>query len=285
MSNDAEWGYTTNALNVLDKFHEANFVVYVEGDEDVVFWHSLFGKCGVLNHYIESAGGKPELRKIMSQILCENARVIVACDADYSMLLNTLPNHQQIISTYGHSIENTMYCPKIINSAVDKLSYRLENRIKSISEWVDSFCKSAKILVIYDIAREKYDKSIGVYGNNCCRFLTSSRSSQLDDTAISNYISSIQHHFRTSEIKECKRLLKSCPMDIRYIVKGHFLTNGVVNLIKRLVKHALGKAPTIPLKTLYALTSDGCKTCNNDCPEYAIVAQRINNAVDSIRLL
>lgn len=122
MSNEIEWGYDTSALDVLDKFHESNFIIFVEGDEDVIFWSSLFDKAGIHNYHIDSADGIKELKKIMSQILNENARVIVACDSDYSILLNTLPNHKRIISTYGYSIENTMYCPKIINSVINKLS-------------------------------------------------------------------------------------------------------------------------------------------------------------------
>ncbi len=285
MSNEIEWGYDTSALNVLDKFHESNFIIFVEGDEDVMFWSSLFDKAGIQNYYIESAGGINELKKIMSQILNENARVIVACDSDYSILLNTLPNHKRIISTYGHSIENTMYCPNIINSVIDKLSHRIQDRVQFISDWIDSFCKVAKVLVVYDIAREKYNKPIVVCGNNCSRFLTSPRSSLLDENIISNYISSIIHFFNNHEIEDCEQLLASCCLDIRHVIRGHFLTNGVINIVKNATKRSLGKAPTIPLSTLYALTSEGCKSCDNYCPEFAIIEQRINNAVSSLRLL
>jgi len=285
MSNEIEWGYDTSTLDVLDKFHESNFIIFVEGDEDVIFWSSLFDKAGIQNYYIESAGGIDELKKIMSQILNENARVITACDSDYSILLNTLPNHKRIISTYGHSIENTMYCPKIINSVIDKLSHRIQDRVQFISDWIDSFCNVAKVLVIYDIAREKYNKPIVVCGNNCSRFLTSHRSSRLNETIISDYISGIMHYFNNHEIEECKQLFEDCCLDTRYIIKGHFLTNGVINLIKGYTKRILGKAPTIPLTTLYALTCDACKSCNNFCPEFATVEQRISNSVASLRLL
>ena len=285
MSNEIEWGYDTSALDVLDKFHESNFIIFVEGDEDVIFWSSLFYKAGIQNYYIESAGGINELKNIMSQILNENARVIVACDSDYSVLLNTLPNHKRIISTYGHSIENTMYCPKIINSVIDKLSHRIQDRVQFISDRIDSFCNVAKVLVVYDIAREKYNKPILICGNNCSRFLTSPRSSRLDENTILDYISSIIHYFNNHEIEECAQLLDSYSLDIRHVIRGHFLTNGVINIIKNAIRHTLDKAPTIPPSTLYALTSDGCKSCNNSCHEFAIVEQRIHNAVATLRLM
>jgi len=285
MSNDTEWGYGTSALDVLDKFHESSFVVFVEGDEDVLFWSAHFNKAHIHDYYIEPAGGILELRKIMTQILTENARVIVACDADYAVLLSTLPIHPQIISTYGYSIENTIYCPRIINSVIDKLSHRVKDRVQSISQVVDSFCEVAKILVVYDIAREKYGKPIEVCGNNCSRFLKSRHSPILDDAIISSYISSIRHQFSDDEIEQCERLLESYHKGIKYIIRGHFLTNCVINIIKTFAKSASRKAPFIPLSTLYALTSDGCKMCDNDCPECEIVMQKINDAYNVIKLL
>jgi len=284
-TNTGEWLYSTEALNVLDKFHNSNYIIFVEGDEDVAFWDAIFEKANVKDYYIESAGGIEELKKIMAQILTEDARVIVACDSEYSMLLNNKPEHKQIITTYGNSIENTMYCPKTINAIINKLSHKIEDREDLISEWIEYFCKASKVLVVYDIAREKYTKPIVVCGNNCSRFLSSDRSSRLNETAISEFISSINPHFTKPEVEECQRILAESEYGLRHIIRGHFLTNGVVNLIKGFTKRILGKSPVIPLDMLYALTCDGCKQCNNECPEYLIVEQRIKDAVSSLLMI
>lgn len=119
MTDNAEWGYSTDAINVLDKFHEAHFILYVEGDDDETFWSSLLNRIGIRHYHIESAGGIQELKKIMRQITNDNANVIVACDGEYSILLDNLPKHDRIISTYGHSIENTMFCPFTINRNIN----------------------------------------------------------------------------------------------------------------------------------------------------------------------
>jgi hypothetical protein len=285
MTDQIEWIYGTSALDVLDKFHESNFVVYVEGDEDIVFWSTLFNKAGIRNHYIESAGGIEELRKTMSQILKDNARVIVACDTDYSMLLNTLPKHDRIISTYGHSIENTMYCKNTLNIVIKNISRHTTDRVNFITQWMEEFCNDSKELIIYDVARDKYGKSVRVFGDNCSRFLKTPRSSKLDKNKITSYISSIKKHFSKDELSESKRLLTKCKMKYKYIINGHFLTNGVINLIKNAARPYLGRRPVIPLSTLYTLTCDGCIRCSHHCPEFAVVEQRINNAVSSIRLM
>ena len=36
MVDQPEWVYSTEALNVLDKFHEASYIVYVEGEDTYV---------------------------------------------------------------------------------------------------------------------------------------------------------------------------------------------------------------------------------------------------------
>jgi hypothetical protein len=145
MSDEQEWGYATDALNVLDKFHQAAFVIYVEGSDDIVFWSTLFNKAGEADFYIDYAGGIEELKKIMAQIINEDARVIVACDSHYSFLLGTSYIHDRIIRTLGHSIENTMYCPNILNQAINKLCRTLEDRKDAIHKWINEFCTTSQV--------------------------------------------------------------------------------------------------------------------------------------------
>lgn len=286
MSNKVdEWSYSSDAINVLDKFHGAKFVVYVEGQHDVIFWSSLFDKSGISGYYIEHADGKSELEKIMSQIIHDNARVIVACDAHYSLLLDTLPNHDRIISTFGHSIENTMYCPHIINRVIRKFSNDPQEQTSFITNWYITFCASAKLLLVYDLAREKYGKPVKVYGDSCTRFLTAHQSYNLDDTKIKNHIVEIKPHFRAYEIKASKRLIDQSSFEIRHIINGHFITNAIINLIKASVKRLTGKRPVIPVDNLYALTSDDCIPCTHECYEFVTHRDRITRAVESLMLI
>lgn len=286
MSDEREWGYDTDALNVLDKFHQVAFVVYVEGSDDIVFWSTLFSKAGRVDFYIDDAGGIKELEKIMLQIINEDARVIVACDSHYSFLLGTsYIIHDRIIRTLGYSIENTMYCPNILNQAINKLCRTLEDRTDTIHEWINEFCSSAKILLIYDLASAKYGKAVRVLGDKCSRFLKSSTSEKLDDNKISEHIQGINIHFKPNELNECERLIDGCGREVSHIVKGCFLTNGVINLIKKIVKKCIGRNPVISLDNLYALTSDGCRACTFECPDFNFVEEQIQKAVASVRLL
>lgn len=282
---EIEWSYSSDAINVLDKFHNVQFIVYVEGQEDVAFWSSLFDKSGIGGYYIDYVGGIEEVQKIMSQIINDNARVIVACDAHYSFLLNTLPNHDRIVSSFGHSAENTMYCPHSINRVIRKFSHDLEDRTTFVTDWYNGFCSSATILVLHDLAREKYGKKVDVSGDKCSRFLKSHYSYILDDTKIKSFIAERKPHFNAGEIEESKRLIDNSGFEIRHIINGHFLTNAIINLLKAAVRHTTGKRPVIPISNLYALTSDCCVPCTDTCPEFSAYKERITRAVDSLRLV
>ena len=285
MADQPEWVYSTEALNVLDKFHEASYIVYVEGEDDINFWSCLFQKAGQNGQYLEFAGGIEELQKIMEQIVNEGAKVIVACDSHYSRILGYHLNHEQIIRTFGYSIENTMYCPCILNDAVNKLSRKIEDRIKTIQEWFNTFCDSAKILLIFDLANAIRNGSIGVIGDKCNRFLNSARSSRLDGSKIADYISVIKGRFTKKELKNSEELIDRCGQDIRYVIKGSFFTGGIINLIKNTVKRYTGKRPTMSLDNLYALLCNGCITCSDKCSDFGFVQNQIQKAVASVRLI
>lgn len=283
MSNRVDrWGYSSDAIDVLHRFHNARFVVYVEGQDDVPFWSSLFEKSGISEYHIEYAGGIEELRKIASQIICDDAQVIVACDAHYSLLLHDSPNHDRIISSFGHSIENTMYCPHTINRVIRKLAKAQHEYKPFIIGWYAAFCASAKLLLVYDLAREKHGKPVEVLGRSCARFLKAANSYHLDDIKIKDYILVIKPHFQDNQIRASLRLIDHSTLDIRHIINGHFITNAVINLIKASVRRSTGKRPVIPVDSLYALTSDGCLVCQCECSDLLTRRHRITQAVASL---
>jgi hypothetical protein len=286
IADTQELQYSADALNVLDKFHGANFIVYVEGKDDIVFWSALFDKAGINGHYVTDAGGISELEKIMTKIVDEDARVIAACDSDYSMLLNNRPHHQRIVVTYGHSIENTMYCPYSIDLVIKKLSRTLYDQIDSFNLWLDQFCLDSRTLVIFDIARVRFSKSIKVISGQCSRFLKNSRSHQLDQNKISLYIGTIAVNFQQTELDYCQNLLDNSNIHIKFIIPGHFLTHGVINFIKRRVANLTTfKPPTLSPDLLYALTSDYCKTCTIDCEHFKVIRESIIESVNSLKLI
>ncbi len=278
----SEIDYSTDALNVKNRFYKKRYLVFVEGQDDIVFWHNIFAVANVNDYHVEDSGGIKELEKLMPKIVREDARIIVAYDCGYSDILGEAFTHDRIIKTYGYSIENTMYCPHSISRTLAKICRRATRFTKQASAWLNTFSGKAKILLVYDIASVKYNKSLAVLGNNCSRFLKSGNSMELSNEKIEELVSSIKHHFKKAELDECKRLIKKDKKGLSYLIKGHFLTNGVLNFIKHTTKDVLGKNPSLPLDSLYALTIDGCVACSEKCKDRGALVQRTNQAFMSL---
>ena len=224
--------YSTSALNVLKRFYRIEFVVYVEGIDDKVFWEIFFKKAGVGECFIKELGGINNIEKKMKQILDEDAQVIVACDCGHTPYLSNYPRHERIITTFGHSIENTTYCFRTINRTINKLSRNAKDMTQIIQEWITMFSEKAKPLLIYDIANLVFGKSIQVFGENCCRFLTRKGSHDLSQQKIDEFLKTIRPYFEEKEVQECDRMVGEDERDLWYLIKGHFLTNAVLNYIR-----------------------------------------------------
>ncbi|NJW55651.1 DUF4435 domain-containing protein, partial [Salinimicrobium oceani] len=96
------------ALEAKGLFYNKEITVYVEGQDDPLFWKYIFDLSKFRAH-IEDVGGNLQLEKYIDKIIQENADFYVARDNDHSDFINHTKNHQRIINTYGYSIENSMY--------------------------------------------------------------------------------------------------------------------------------------------------------------------------------
>ncbi len=251
--------YSTEALEAKALFYNKQVTVYVEGQDDVLFWTYLFDIADI-NAHIEDVGGIEEINKYISKILDENAGFYVACDLDHSDFIDNAITHKKVIRTYGYSIENSMYSIMSINSIVSKLSRKKVDVIEITEKWAQDFCNDVYDLIVYDIANHKFNKGISVMNNCSIRFLTSKRSNKVSPQKVKAFIESIKDNFSEEEFSIVKNLLNQSQKDFWYHIKGHFLSHAVINLIKKLVKNETGQDKSISLDSLYTLTID----CSED---------------------
>lgn len=253
-----DFDYSSDALENKAAFYEKSFTVYVEGDEDVIFWGELFDHTGFKDAHVESVGGKDQLVNYINKIINENIRIVVACDSDYKMLDGNYLTHPKIIYTYGYSIENTMYKTDTINNIIQNLSKKRINNNEEIENWKAGFIQELTSLLEYDFANHLFGKGIKVLGDNCSQFLVSNSSYSLSSVKISNHIEKIKTSFKKTEIEKSKSLITKSNIDKWFLVKGHFLTNGVYNFIKRKSENISKVNVSFSLDSLYAMSVD-CK--------------------------
>lgn len=166
--------YSTGARNVLNKFHQVERVVYVEGQDDVPFWEIILNKFASFSFYLESVGGKPELNKRIADIENGDANYFVARDADY----DDFDGPRGVIRTYGHSIENTMVTVGSIAKLIASLSKKQFVNVSqaSIKVWHDDLGEKTKKLTAYAISNEFSGLGKNIIPDTCDKFLTSKNS-------------------------------------------------------------------------------------------------------------
>lgn len=247
--------YSVDALEAKSLFYNRTMSVYVEGKDDVLFWEYLFN-IAEINAHIEEVGGDKEIEKYITNILDDNAGFIVACDNDHNDFIEPKITHPQIIRTYGYSVENSMYNFHRIENIVSKLCRQSVNVKSIIEEWAEDFTNKVYDLLRYDIANHKFKKGIPIFGDNCVRFLKSKTSHHISSSKTQYFIDSIADKFSDDELKQIDVLLNVSKKDFWFLIKGHFLTNATMNLIKALVKKESGGNCSVSLDMIYALTID-----------------------------
>lgn len=270
-----------NALGVMHKFYNKDFTVWVEGDEDIIFWDTIFKSNNYNNVNIKKANGKELLQVYIDRVTDEDAKIIVACDSDYMLVEDKVKNHDRIVFTYGYSIENSMYCPKIISNMIMKLSRKKIDISEDIEKWYDEVLEEFNDLLIYDCANEKYTKSVEIMGGSSNRYIKK-KTCKIDNNSIINKINQIKEYFSDEEFENSKMYLKGFNKEKRFLVRGHFLTDLVRAKIKIESEKIRGGGINISNDTIYIETVDGCKNCKPKCEDKKMLDVQIKEAIKSL---
>ena len=255
--------YSKEALEVKGLFYNKEITVYVEGKDDPLFWNNLFNIADVEAH-IEDVGGSKELEKYINNILESDAEFYVATDNDHSDFLDDKIEHPKIIRTYGYSIENTMYFSHIeIENTISKFCRKKVGVSTEFNEWIASFSSSVRDLIILDIANHKYQKGVSIFGDNCYRFLKGQKSFEICPTKTKNFIDITKNSFSDNELNTVENLINQSEKELWFHIKGHFITNAVINLIKKLVRKHSGNTVSVSPDYLYNITVDCRENWNN----------------------
>ena len=272
---------SSDLLNVKSLFYNKNISVFVEGKEDILFWDKVFQPFNEYSYHIEDTNGIEGLEEHINRIINDNAQIIVACDCDHSLFLkNDKKKHPLIIKTYGYSIENSMYCIHNINNAIKRYSKTRKDFKNEIIGWYNEFCNDCSIMLYYDIANMRFTKKTKVFGDKCNRFLINDNHINISKSKVSQYIKSIESKFEEKEINECISLVKKDKRELRFLIKGHFLTNAVLNYIKNAVRNETGLNVTISLESFYSLLINCILSCSSKCDDLNELNNRVKYSLE-----
>lgn len=280
MSNNEDFGLSIPAQNIEARFYNKICIVYVEGDDDKIFWTQYFDKD---LFEIRKVDGCKNLENYENDILHHGLKCIVAKDADYSSYIENNPKHPLIVCTLSHSIECVMYCPYNVNACLKKLARSLDDHLEEIMHCYDEFFNETKEMIVYDIANNVFGVGCSVCGDSCTPIMESDHSVKVSTNKRDKFIESISQSFTPDQIEQARLWLDNDGRDLRQIAKGHFQTSFVLNVLKKLSAKINGnKEPSISRDSLYALLITCFAECSEECKERKVLVQKVADAIAAL---
>jgi hypothetical protein len=230
--------YSDEALNVRAAFFGQNRMLYVEGDDDVIFWESILSAFGKDGYKVESVGGVEELKKKIVKIANRDIDSAAARDSDFNKLDLNYVAVPDVVVTYGHSIENTLITsPGLVHLA------RVYGRVPvgTISEvdfddWMEGLESSFEDLIFYDAANQINGLGESVLSDNCTRFMTSQKSCTPCDARIGaevvRHADNLNLHAHMAATKAVFAATGNRALDF---MRGHFLATAAMKKVNRVL--------------------------------------------------
>lgn len=278
--------HSNSAISITHEFYDTRVMVYVEGVDDISFWDELLRKRVPETFYtIEQVNGKNNLKYYINGLLNGTiTNVVVACDSDYNnILMNQEPDfyiNPLIIKTYGHSIENTMFCPKLVAKYIRNIIKNTNDYYPAIKEWYDNFCFMSLQLLPYDILNQEEINQVDIgtkkkaFNENFYRLLDDTNKMMLDQHKVEEFISRIKVNYKDSDVEYINSRIHLEPRESRYIIQGHFLELAVMNLIRETIKQE--KKVTLSNEAIFAYFIDCNTQCNSICEDRQFLFQQID---------
>jgi Protein of unknown function (DUF4435) len=214
-------------------FYPGYYLVIVEGPSDLPFWSNFFpSEVNGYRRKIKQVGGKLAVQKYLEQLLLNNAKFAVAIDSDYRLILDDLHQHDRILETQYHSIENIMLSSFSIASIIRTLSCDLDYELTSADSWLKDFNSATHPLMIADIIIEKNNLGKKCVGDNCDRFLVGKNNPVFDLVKIDDFLKKL--NLPEEEFNELEHKIKL--LKPQFHIRGHFLLSAALSFVSHEVK-------------------------------------------------
>ena len=267
--------YTKSGLRVKAAFYNKKAMVYIEGEDDIIFWEQFFDP---KVYKVQDVGGCKNFERYYNLINDGLKTFIIAEDSDYKGFIycGTSP---LIIRTYCHSVENMMYCPKNLNYMIQRHCRSSKvSGLRYINTFYKDFTQKCHKLLVLDVANYIFGKGIKVLGDTCYRFLDQQNLPFIDQNAVDTYYYSIVANFTADELAEAENRIAQDPREERLMIKGHFMTEAIRLLVDGFIRQKSTKNPRISGDVLYASLVECAKICEPACKERKYIEDQISKA-------
>ncbi|MET4675930.1 MULTISPECIES: DUF4435 domain-containing protein [unclassified Luteibacter] len=229
----AQLEYSLEALNVLRRFYRADVLVYVEGEDDIPFWSAVFNAAGGSTVVVEEVGGVAELDKLIERIEADDASLVVARDADYSLLSGSRSKSPRVIYSMGYSIENSLYTTAVIKRVAHLENRKMAPREEDIRAWLREIASALFPVVVNDIASCLDRLGVVALSDNCESFMVNRSSPLTSPSKIAARLATIEKKVSSASRARAEAVLKKHGGYHELMLRGHVLESAVVRFVQQ----------------------------------------------------
>lgn len=237
----AELNYSDDALNVISAFHEAERMLYVEGDDDVLFWEFMLDVYGKEGYKVQSLDGIEELKKYIEKISAGDIEASAARDCDFSEIDSSYKQVPFVARTYGHSIENTLMTPDVLCKVIRSFGRVSKKTVDEANceRWFKDMYKSFEQIIFLDAGNDLEKLGVSVLGNNCTKFMKSEKSCLPDANKISGALADfIKNQKLVLAAAKAKRSIGKSAKKVSDFIRGHFLFSAALKYVNAQLRGA-----------------------------------------------
>lgn len=273
---------TSSGIRNTDLFYRDQYLIIVEGQDDVPFWGIFFPE--EINGYerrFKPVGGS-EIKNYIEEVYKNNAKFAVALDSDYRLFMGKIYDHAQIVETLVYSIENLVISPQTLAKIIRIESRKEDYDIDNVKIWLEHFDKKMHSLMIADYLIQKECLGKESLGKSCFRFLENSKTKApvFDIKKIKDFIESltiVETLFNLAE-EELKNYKPSKH------IRGHFFFGASLcflnHEINRLRANKVRRS--IANDDLYTMLVLACKDSLSACSELQRLHERANYVAQEV---
>ncbi len=220
---------TSSGIRNTDIFYRNQYLIFVEGQDDVPFWGIFFPEnIDGYKRKLKPVGGE-EIKKYVAEIYKNDAKFAVALDSDYRIITGQIHNHPRILETPSYSIENLMLSSLSIAYLIRIKSRNIDYEVQQVEAWLDYFNDITYILMVADFLIQEAKLGQECLGDNCFQFLENGKTKipKFDEKRIREFINNLGIAKEKLDEAE-KRLIQYKPF---LHVRGHFFASAVLCFI------------------------------------------------------
>jgi len=241
--------YSNEALNVKNSFYRSDVIVYVEGHDDLMFWHEIFVRVPEIRVEIEPLGSCSAVDDVVTRIESGEIDAIAARDSDYLKFKGALSSSPRVLYTDGYSIENSLISDESMLAAARTFARNPQIALTVIKEWILHLEDSLRDLLTLDLASYLNPNPIVVLGENSARFTTRGASHTFCSRKCADGIAAANLHLPAQKVAQAQALLTG--VSITSTIRGHFLLSNAQKFLSSICKES-GKSVSLSYDSLYS---------------------------------